>query len=200
MLAIVSIFLCLSATSTRQVSASGGSIAMVNYYPNDGETYWFVDHFLKQTTAVNTNATVSVSIDGGPLTPMTYYGIINEMVPGDTAVRDWYTWQVSTPALTEPGIHTFQFFEHYHVWQDEDQYWAEFNAQSTVKSFTIPHPLPTSSQPTPTPSTSQTARSECHSSRFPPTDQLHTTAATLVMINIVAVAALITKKRIKRSN
>ena len=170
---------------------------MVNYYPDDGGTYWFVDHFLKQTTAVNTDATVSVSIDGGPLTPMTYYGIINEMVPGDTAVRDWYTWQVSTPALTEPGIHTFQFFEHYHVWQDEDQYWADFNAQSTVKSFTIPYPLPTSSQPTHISSTSQTSSLEPPPNPFSPAEKLHATATALVMINIVAAATLTTKKRIK---
>jgi hypothetical protein len=202
--AVVSISLCFSATSTRPVSASGGSIAMVNCYPNDGGTYGFVDHFLKQTTAVNTNTTVSVSIDGGPLTPMTYHGIIYEMVPGDTAVRNWYTWQVTIPALTAPSIHTFQFFDHHYVWQDEDQYWADFNAQSTVKSFTIAHPLPTPSQPTSnssnphTPPSSQALYSECQTSPFSPVEKLHTIATALVMINFVAVAALTTKKRTKR--
>ena len=139
---------------------------MANYYPNDGGTYGFIDHFLMQTTAVNTNTTVSVSIDGGPLTPMTYQGIINEMVPGDTVVRNWYTWQVAIPALTVPGRHTFQFFYHDYVWQDKDQYWADFNGYSTVKSFTIALPQPTPSQSTPnspnpyTAPSSQTSPSE----------------------------------------
>ena len=103
---------------------------MANYYPDDGGTYEFIDHFLDQTTAVNTNTTVSVSIDGGPLIPMAYQGIKNEMVSDDSDARDWYTWQVTIPAITAPGRHTFQFFSHYYVWQDADQYWAEFDAYS----------------------------------------------------------------------
>jgi hypothetical protein len=173
---------------------------MANYYPNDGETYGFIDHFLMQTTAVNTNTTVSVSIDGGPLIPMTYQGIINEKVPGDTAVRNWYTWQVAIPALTAPGRHTFQFFEHYYVWQDKDQYWADFNAYSTAKSFTITLTPPTPSQPTlnsPNPHTapsSQASPLELQSNLFPPMDALHTIATAVVITSIVAVAAMLRKR------
>ena len=165
MFAVISTFLCFSAISTRLVSASGGSIAAANYYPNDGGTCGFVDHFLMQTTAVNTNTTVSVSIDGGPLVPMTYQGIIDETVPGDTAAHNWTTWQVAIPPLTAPGRHTFQFFYHYYVWQDKDQYWADFNGYSTVQSFTIAPPPPTPSQSSPnssnpyTPISSQTSPS-----------------------------------------
>jgi hypothetical protein len=172
---------------------------MANYYPNDGETYGVIDHFLMQTTAVNTNTTVSVSIDGGPLTPMTYQGVINETVPGDTAVRNWYTWQVAIPALTAPGRHTFQFFDHYYIWQDKDQYWADFNAYSTIKSFTIALPPPTPSQSTPnspnpyTAPSSQTSHLELQSSLFSPTETLHTVATAAVITGIVAVAAMLRK-------
>jgi hypothetical protein len=199
--ALVSIFLCFSAISAKPVCASGGTFAMANYYPNDGGTYGFVDNFLMQTTAVNTNTTVSVSIDGGPLTPMTYYGIITETVPGDTAVRNWYTWQVAIPAITAPGRHTFQFFENYYVWQDKDQYWADFKAYSTVKSFTITLPPPTPSQSTsnsPNPHTapsSQTSPLELQSSLFSPMETLHTTATSAIIISIVAVAAILRKRR-----
>ena len=148
-LRVVSIFLTLFATSTNPVFASGGSIAKLNYYPADGGTYGFINYFLEQTTAVNTNTTVSVSIDGGPPIPMTYQGIRNETVPADTVTRDWYTWQITIPAITASGRHTFQFFSHYYVWQDADQYWAEFNAYSDVHTFTIVSPLPTPSQPPP---------------------------------------------------
>lgn len=173
---------------------------MANYYPNDGGTYGFIDHFLIQTTAVNTNTTVSVSIDGGPLTPMTYHGIINEMVLGDTIVRNWYTWQVAIPALTAPGKHTFQFSYHYYVWQDKDQYWADFNAYSTAKSFTIALPLPTPSQSTSnspnlhTAPSSQISPLETQSSLFSPMEALHTTATAIVIISIVAVTAMLRKR------
>lgn len=147
----IPIFLTLSAISTNWIFASGGSIAMANYYPDDGGTYGFIDHFLYQTTSVNTNTTVSISIDGGPLIPMRYQGMRNEIVPGDTVACDWYTWQITIPAITAPGRHTFQFFSHYYIWQDADQYWAEFNSYSNVQSFTIARPLPTPSQPPPPP-------------------------------------------------
>ena len=168
---------------------------MANYYPNDGGTYGFVDHFLMQTTAVNTNTSVSVSIDGGPLVPMTYQGIINETVPGDTAARNWYTWQVAIPALTASGRHTFQFFYHYYVWQDKDQYWADFNAYSTVKSFTISIPLPTSQSTSNSSNqytlpSSQTSPLETQSSLFSPMEALHIVATAVVIINIVAVAII----------
>ena len=125
---------------------------MANYYPDDGGTYEFVDHFVEQTTAVNTNTTVSVSIDGEPPIPMTYQGIKNEIVSGDTVARDWYTWNITVPAITAPGRHTFQFFRHYYVWQEADQYWAEFNSHSTVQSFNIGNSSATPS-PTPPPTT-----------------------------------------------
>ena len=133
----VFIFLVLSAASTSVVFASGGSISMANYFPADGATYELVDYFSEQTTGVNINTTVSVSIDGGPSIPMTYKGMINEIVPGDTVARDWHTWQTTVSAITASGKHTFQFFSQYYVWQQADQYWAEFNAYSAIKSFTI---------------------------------------------------------------
>ena len=144
---VFSVLLIYFALSTSVVFASGGSIAMVNYFPNDRGTYESIDHFLEQTTAVNTNTTVSVSIDEGSLIPMTYQGIKNEMAPCDTVARDWYTWQIAISAITAPGKHTFQFFSHYYVWQEVDQYWAEFDSYSDLHSFTIACPLPTPSQP-----------------------------------------------------
>jgi hypothetical protein len=149
MFIVVSIFLTLFAVSANLVSASGGSIAMANAYPEDGGTYLVVDHFMYQATAVNTNTTVSVSIDDGPLVPMAFQSVRNEMVNGDTVARDWYTWQVTIPAITNPGRHAFQFFSHYYVWQDTDHYWAEFDARSTAQSFTIAGPLSTPSQSPP---------------------------------------------------
>jgi hypothetical protein len=149
MFIVVSIFLTMFAANL--VSASGGSIALANAYPEDGGTYLVVDHFMYQTTAVNTNTTVSVSIDDGPLIPMAFQSIKNEMVNGDTVACDWYTWQVTIPAITNPGRHIFQFFSHYYVWQDTDHYWAEFNARSTAQSFTIAGPVSTPPTPTPTP-------------------------------------------------
>ena len=148
MFIVVSIFLTLF--SANLVSASGGSIAMANAYPEDGGTYFVVDHFIYQITSVNTNTTVSVSIDNGPLIPLAFQGIINEVVNGDTVARDWYTWQVTIPAIMNPGRHTFQFFSHYNVWQDIDHYWAEFNARSTVQSFSIVDSTPPTSTPTTT--------------------------------------------------
>jgi len=155
-LTIVSVFLVLSALSTSLFSANGATIAMANYYPDDGGTYEFVDHFLEQTTAVNTNTTVSISIDGEPPMPMAYQGIKNEIVPGDTVARDWYTWNITVPAITTPGKHTFQFFRHYYVWQEADQYWAEFNSHSTVQTFNIGNPSATPS-PSPPPETMKPA-------------------------------------------
>ena len=146
------VFLVLFALSASLFSASAASIAMANHYPDDGETYEFVDHFIEQTTAVNTNTTVSVSIDGESPIPMTYQGITNEIVPGDTVARDWYTWNITVPTITTPGDHKFQFFRHYYVWQEADQYWAEFNSHSTVHSFNIGNSSATPS-PTPPPQT-----------------------------------------------
>ena len=85
---VFSVFLIYFALSTSLVFASGGSIAMVNYFPNDGGTYESIDHFLEQTTAVNTNTIVSVSIDEGPPIPMTYKGMRNEIAPCDNVARD----------------------------------------------------------------------------------------------------------------
>jgi len=171
---------------------------MANYYPNDTETYRFIDHFIMQTTEANTNTTVSVSIDGGPPIPMTYQGIINETIPGDTENRNWYTWQVAIPDLTTPGRHTFQFYYHYYVWQDKNQYWADFNAYSTIKSFTInPAPLtpPQTSSNTANPPrpSFQASPSELQSSLLPPIGAPATTATMAAMIGIVAVAFILRK-------
>jgi hypothetical protein len=143
---VISIFLTLFVANL--VSASGGSIAIANTYPKDGGTYLVVDHFTYQTTAVNTNTTVSVCIDNGALIPMSFQGIINEVVNSDTVARDWYTWQVTISAITNPGRHTFQFFSHYYVWQETDQYWAELNAHSINQSFIIDGAFSTSTAST----------------------------------------------------
>jgi hypothetical protein len=137
----------LLAVSTNIVSASGGSIAMANTYPSDGETYRYIDHILQQTTAVNTNTTVSVSIDGGLAIPMTFQGILNEAISGDNVSRDWHTWRLSIPVLSTPGKHSVQFFSHYYVWQEVDKYWAEFDSYSEIKTFTIAGSSSASSQP-----------------------------------------------------
>lgn len=150
-LVAAAILLTILVASSSLASAGGGSISQAKTYPQDGCTYLAIDNFAYQLSAVNPNTTVSISIDGESAVPMVFEGITNE------ASGDWYTWQASTPAITEPGNHTFQFFSHYYVWQDSDQYWAEFNAQSTVYSFTIkgdPSTQPTSS-PTTTPSAPQ---------------------------------------------
>ncbi len=149
---VIFVFYSSFVASANLVSADGGSIAMVNTFPENGETYGIIDHFINQITAVNTNTTVSVSIDGGPLIPMAYEGIRSDAVSGDTNARDWYTWQAATPAITTSGRHTFQFFSHYYVWQEADHYWAEYNASSTLQSFTITGDSATPSQsPPPTP-------------------------------------------------
>jgi len=147
---VISIF--LTSFAANLVSASSGSIAIAHTYPEDGRTYLVVDHFTYQTTAVNTNTTVSVCIDNGTLIPMSFQGIINEVVNGDIVAHDWYTWQVTISAITNPGRHTFQFFSHYYVWQDTDQYWAELNARSINQSFIIAGAFstpPASTQTTP---------------------------------------------------
>lgn len=148
MLTAVLVSSFLFSISPNLFSVNGTSIAMVNRYPVDGETYAFVDHFLEQITPVNTNTTISISIDDKPFVPMTYQGIRNEIVTGDTVARDWHTWTLTVPAITTPGTHTFRFFKHYFVWQEADGYWAEFNVNSTVMSFTIAESSPT---PSPTP-------------------------------------------------
>jgi hypothetical protein len=135
-LVALSILLTVFAVSSNLASASDGSISQANTYPQEDSTYLAVDHFTYQLSAIDTNTTVSVSIDNEPPAPMVFEGIQN-IVANDDAVANWYTWQTTVPAITEPGNHTFQFFSHYYVWQDSDQYWAEFNARSTVYSFTI---------------------------------------------------------------
>jgi hypothetical protein len=77
---------------------------------------------------------------------MVFEGIQNELANDDTGPNERCTWQVTIPAITSPGNHTYQFFSHYYVWQDTDQYWAEFNARSIVNSFSIA--APDSNQPT----------------------------------------------------
>ncbi len=79
LLITISTLMVLFALSGEMVSASGGSIAEANYFPNDGGTYNCIDHFLMQISAVNTNTTVSVSFDGGQPIPLTYQGITNEI-------------------------------------------------------------------------------------------------------------------------
>ena len=135
---VIFLFLTFLALTFNQVLASEGSIARVNNYPENGETLQAVNYFLLQTTGVNTNTTVSVSIDGGTPIPMTYEGSINEIVPGDTIACEWYTWQIFVSAITTPGEHTFQFFSHYYVWQNVDQYWAAFDSLQTFRSSTLP--------------------------------------------------------------
>jgi hypothetical protein len=145
---LVFLLLSLLSMSAVRVFASGGTIAAVNFYPVDGETYEFIDHFIYQTTAVNTNTTVSISLDDEPPIPLVCEGLRNEQILDDAATQAWYTWQLDVPAISTPGEHTFQVFSHYYVWQNEDEYWAEYNSYSTVKSFTIYDPLSNSSEET----------------------------------------------------
>jgi hypothetical protein len=195
MLTAVAIFLTLCTFNL--VSASSGSIAMANAYPEDKETYLVVNHFMYQTTAVNTNTTVSVSIDNGPPIPMAFQGIRNEIVNGDAAPRDWYTWQLTVPAITNPSKHTFQFFSHYYVWQDIDNYWAEFNAYSTSRLFTIANPFstPTTSTPTSAPSVTLTPTLMAQAQ---PTDNsmvLYAVIGATTAIAVISVALFMLKKR-----
>ena len=129
--------ICSFVISKNTVSASEGSITMTNCYPNDGKTYQVIDHFTEQILSVNTNTTVSVRIDGGTPIPMIYKGLINEVVEEDSVARDWYTWETTISPLTSPGLHSFQFLGKYYVWQETDQYWAEFNYISNIRSFMI---------------------------------------------------------------
>jgi hypothetical protein len=110
---------------------------MVYMYPEDGGTYSSIDRVTCQITGVNTNTTVSVSIDDGQRVPMIYEGIRNETGEGEAAGCQWYTWQATIPTILTGGKHTLQFFSHYYVWQEQDHYWAECSAYSTVKSFAI---------------------------------------------------------------
>jgi hypothetical protein len=79
---------------------------------------------------------------------MTVQNITNEVDNNGTVADFSYTWQITVPAITSPGRHTIQFFSHYYVWQETDQYWAEFNGYTNEYSFTIagpcliPSPLP----------------------------------------------------------
>ena len=198
---VIVISLTLLTTSTSFVSASSGSIANLYIYPNEGGTYESVDQIVYQLTAVNTNTTVSVSIDGGPLIPMNYQGEINEAVKGDTVARDWYVWQVAIPSINGPGKHTLQFFSHYYVWQETDQYWAEFNASSDVKSFSIASSTPASSQPSSSPSS--TASSNADPSQFPSSVFIILTctfAATVLsmFVALLALAKFKTRKPVTR--
>ena len=138
MIAVVAVLTFLIFTlSANSVFAAGGSISAAMTYPESGGTYGVVDHFVYQMRNVNTNTTYSVSIDGQPPIPMAYQGIINEASPNASVAGDWYTWQLTIPAIITPGRHTFQFFGHYYVWQDVDHYWSEFNSCSTIRSFTV---------------------------------------------------------------
>jgi hypothetical protein len=149
------VLLAVAGLSIDPVFASGGSIARVNYYPKDQGTYESVNYFLMQITAVNTNTTVSVSIDRETPIPLTYQGSKSATIPGDTLPCDWYTWQTIVPAFTAPERHTFQFFSHYYVWQERDKHWAEFNAYSDIHSFVIITSHPPDLSPSPNPTSSK---------------------------------------------
>jgi hypothetical protein len=143
------VFLTLFTFSASFVDAGDGSIAMANTYPENDGTYVVVDHFLYQVTGINTNTTVSVRIDNGQPLSLVYQGVKNELALNDTVACEWYTWQVTISQMPSQGKHTFQFFSHYYVWQEQDHYWAEFNACSTLKSFTIADPLLIPAEPMP---------------------------------------------------
>ena len=134
---MIVIFLSLVVTMAKPAKAPGGSIALENTFPDDEAKYTSVSYFLDQITQVNTNTTVSISIDGEPPVPMIYEGIRTEKILGDSETRDWHTWRLTIPAITATGEHTFQFYRHYYVWQTADQYWAEYNASSSVHKFEI---------------------------------------------------------------
>ena len=198
---VIVISLTLLTTLTNLVSASGGSIASLYVYPSDGETYESVNQIVYQLTAVNTNTTVSVSIDGKPPILMNYQGETNEVVKGDTVARDWYVWQVTIPSIIDPGKHTLQFFSHYYVWQETDRYWAEFNASSDVKSFNIV-------SSTPAPSHSPSSPSSMASSIPVPSQSPSSISVILayvfaitvssMLVTLVALAKFKTRKPITR--
>jgi hypothetical protein len=135
----------LGAFSINMVWASEGSIAVSRGYPNNGETYQVVDHFSEQFSAVNTNTTLSVSIDGNTPIQMIYKGLVRENVSNASLALDWYAWEVTVNPILSPGVHTFQFMGHYYVWQETDQDWAEFNYYSDIHFFTISNSEPISS-------------------------------------------------------
>ena len=133
---LVIFFSCFLEISRNPASASGGSITAAKCYPNDTDLYPVIDHFTEQFLSVNTNTTISVSIDGRAPIPMNFQGLVTE-TGEDSLARDWYTWVATVPTITVSGIHTFQFLGHYYVWQEVDQYWAEFNYRSDIHSFII---------------------------------------------------------------
>jgi hypothetical protein len=138
MIAVLAVLTFLTfILSANSVLAGSGSISAALTYPENGGTYAVVDNFTYQMRAVNINTTYSVSVDGRSPIPMNYQGIITEVSTNASIAGDWYQWQLTVPAITTPGTHTFQFFGHYYVWQDADHYWAEFTSSSTIRSFTI---------------------------------------------------------------
>lgn len=136
MMILSCILLSLFISSSNLVHGSEGSIAKSYTYPEDGGAYFAVNHFVYQLTEVNVNTTISLRIDDGPLIPMIYQGEKNGTSINTTDCQ-WYTWQVSVPAITTPGKHAFQFFSNYFVWQDKDNFWAKFSARTDPKFFTI---------------------------------------------------------------
>ena len=142
---ILSIISILILSSINTGSADGGSIANVKYYPEDGGFYDSVDCFVEQVTAINSNTTVWVSIDNQLLIQLSYQGLINEYKEEENATVEWHTWKIEVDPIVSSGIHTFQFFKQYQVWQKEDNYWADFYAHSEVKTFKITEP-PTQSK------------------------------------------------------
>ncbi len=179
-------FIFTTALSANLVFADGGSIAAMRTYPADGATCAAVDHFTYQVTGVNTNTTVSASVDNGAPLPMVFQGVENQVANGDGGVCDWYTWQVNVTAMENPGRHTVQFFSHYYVWQPTDSYWAEFSASSAVQSFTIADSSSATSTSTPT------ANSAPHSKSIP---ELQTWAIPPFMILAVLFSIVFFRKR-----
>jgi hypothetical protein len=145
------LFLTLTLVSLGFARADSGEIVLMKTFPEKDGTYEVVDHFLYQITGVNTNATLSVSIDGEPAISMIYQPIEYETLKNGTAPQTWYTWQITIPLISVKGNHSFQFFSHYYVWQDVDNYWAEFNSYSTKEYFSIIGVSPTISETKTTP-------------------------------------------------
>jgi hypothetical protein len=137
LLAILIIVFTFPSFSPNMAKASGGSISMVNYYPDNGEIYGIVDHFMEQTTTENTNTTISVEIDGDSLISLAYQGVRIEKLSSDVISKEWHTWETLVPPISAPGKHTFQFISHYYVWQEADGYWAEFYSYSDVYYFFV---------------------------------------------------------------
>jgi hypothetical protein len=108
---------------------------------------------------------------------MTYKGVITQTTPNNTTERNWQTWQITIHPMITPGRHTYQLLSHYFVWQEADKYWAEFNAKTDIKSFTIT--LSTTTQ--------QNAQSDSEQNSPPPESNIWLIYSAIAAITIASI-------------